>query len=335
MQIDDKSKAILKVLLIYVVVVFLMSFIKTPLIQTRAYDIYFFSLLAVYTPFIMIFYLRMIDIYEKEKWYQLFSCFIIGIIAFHLLDLRDRLYFLFYENSFNPFHLDHLYESFLFISLVEELVKITPLIILVIFNKFIDEPVDYIIYGCVGALAFSFCENFIYFNSFPMHPSIIANRSFQTTFVHLISSSIVSYSLYLLIKGKKYLPPLFILFALIYHTGYNCLTKINADLALILVTVFGLVIFQTIIFNSLKKSPFFDSTIKLKTDEVYIFLFYALTSLFIIEFIVLTFKFGFEISSEISLSSIKNNLIFLVFIILNLSNKIELKGRSSQKGLTL
>ncbi len=69
------------------------------------------------------------------------------------------------------------------IGLVEETVKLLPLLVLLPLRRLIDEPVDWAVYGCLSALGFSALENYQYLLQYGVHAGVV--RVFYSTPFHM------------------------------------------------------------------------------------------------------------------------------------------------------
>ena len=153
------------------------------------------------------------------------------------------------------------------IGVIEELVKIIPVILILKYTRAINEPVDYLIYGSVSALGFAFAENLLYFNSYG--PQIIMGGALTAVIFHMFLTSLAAYGLML----KKYKSSKgiltdfmkYFLLAAIIHGVYDFWlinpTVHRFALLSIIILVFCLSFFNTLISNALSNSEFFDETI--------------------------------------------------------------------------
>jgi RsiW-degrading membrane proteinase PrsW (M82 family) len=79
------------------------------------------------------------------------------------------------------------------IGLVEETVKLLPLLVILLFTRQADEPFDLILYASISALGFAFIENMQYLASSEFHA--IGGRVLYASVAHMVFSSIVAYSI--------------------------------------------------------------------------------------------------------------------------------------------
>ncbi|MFT4602910.1 MAG: hypothetical protein ACI857_003097, partial [Arenicella sp.] len=117
---------------------------------------------AIILLLLWLFYLRKLDIYEPEKKRYLILTFIISVVSMQLLyPMHDVLWHIFgYHRPLTP--ISDLWYCVISIGMIEEFVKILPVLLILKFTKQINEPFDYILYASVSALGFAFIENIGY-----------------------------------------------------------------------------------------------------------------------------------------------------------------------------
>ncbi|MEM9052935.1 MAG: PrsW family intramembrane metalloprotease, partial [Bacteroidota bacterium] len=88
---------------------------------------------------------------------------------------------------------DFLYFS-IKVGAVEELAKVLPfLVFLIFFSKQVNEPIDFLFYGCTGALGFAAVENTLYFSN---HGAIIISlRAVLSTLGHMMWTGLICYGI--------------------------------------------------------------------------------------------------------------------------------------------
>lgn len=154
----------------------------------------FAGVAAVISAAMWIDYFRRIDVFEPEKVGPLLiSLFIGGCTPFLSLEIYRWIASAgFIENG--EFWND-LFFSVFCIGLNEEFSKLLGvLLVLILFRKSINEPIDYLIYAGVTALGFSLFENYRYFINHGVH--IITSRTFYSALEHIINTSIIVYGIY-------------------------------------------------------------------------------------------------------------------------------------------
>lgn len=144
--------------------------------------------------FMWIDYFRRIDVFEPEKWWPLFVALVIGGLT---PGLSLRIYDLLKQIGFeeNGKFVNDLMFSIFGIGLNEELSKLTGVIVVfLLLKKFINDPIDILIYSGLTALGFSLVENFNYFSNYGVR--IISSRAFYSALEHIINTSVVVYGFY-------------------------------------------------------------------------------------------------------------------------------------------
>lgn len=227
--------------------------------------IFVFALISLFIAWIWFDYFRRIDIFEKEKLFFLVLQFVLGAcsVAFvfflHYLFI-DRLNFQLNGNFINDF----LY-SFLQIGMVEELSKLLPtLIILLFFRKQLNEPLDYIVFASISALGFASVENTMYFEKHGAN--LIIGRSILSTIGHVFDAVLIAYG-FVLYRFKKpsfklLVVPLFFILGALSHGIYDFWliyegTSQFGYFLTIAFFFFTLSIFATILNNSINNSIHF------------------------------------------------------------------------------
>lgn len=146
----------------------------------------------------------------------------------------------------------HLYpHAYYFVSaVIEELSKFLPIALLILPWRFVDEPVDAMIYLGFSAIGFAFAENFL--GLLMLEEPIIATaavisllRSIGANFLHLLASVLIGFG-YADAKLTRRLFPfvLSFLLAVSLHFLYNTLI-VNEDVAFFIFPVLWAIFFTT------------------------------------------------------------------------------------------
>jgi RsiW-degrading membrane proteinase PrsW (M82 family) len=215
---------------------------------------------SCYMPVCFIFFFRRIDIFEKETWQDIISVFLLSCVTLMIYVFFIPFVHSLFEtlsNDENTSFVDMLFG----VAIPEEIIKIIPVLIILKFTKFINEPIDYIIYSSISALGFAFIENiqYIYLHQ-EDNLNIIAVRSFFPTLMHMCTTSIIGFQLYKFYKNKQ--DPTIKLYELFYitlpliiaallHTIYNLEEGL-------LTLMFLSLYYSHSIKRTLKESPFMD-----------------------------------------------------------------------------
>ncbi len=279
-----------------------------------------------------LFYLRRIDIYEPEKWKHIILIFILGVLFSEVTFLLSDLNSMFIGFSLNGGFFNDLLYCVIGIGVIEEFVKIVPVILILKYTKAINEPVDYIVYGSVSALGFAFAENLLYFNSYG--PQIIMGRALTAVIFHMFLTSLAAYGLMLnkYKSGRGILTDFtkFFLLAAIIHGLYDfwLINEIASKFSLlsILILIFCFSFFNTLISNSLSNSEFFDETIHLNRRKLQNYLIYSLSLVLMFQYLAVSFKFGHDGGWSSLKSSLLSGGYLIIFISANMGT-ISVKHR--------
>ena len=118
---------------------------------------------SLYMPICFAFFFRRIDVFEQESWKDMMLVFVVSCIT--LLIYFYSPFIGFVQSTFElPDELGNAsFLQMLFaIAIPEEIIKIIPVLIILKTTKFINEPIDYIIYSSISALGFAFIETFAF-----------------------------------------------------------------------------------------------------------------------------------------------------------------------------
>jgi RsiW-degrading membrane proteinase PrsW (M82 family) len=210
--------------------------------------------------FVYIVFIRLLDVFEPEKLkYSLLSLFLGMVFLFLLWPLH--LIFPFVEEiQEGPTFGERFYFHLTAVAWLEEIVKIIPLLIMLRFKNVINESFDYLKYASIGALGFATVENIQYFDNYGIH--IIEGRAFYTAILHMFTSSVIGYLLFVN-KSKFKLPPILpflfgYIVAVIIHSLFNALVSddLTYYLGAIMIMLL-LVIWGRMFNNALNHSEFF------------------------------------------------------------------------------
>ena len=247
---------------------------------------------AFFFPIFLLVFLHKIDVFEREKFKNILFVFMLSFITSFLLcllwvPLREQIL----DNSKDDF-----FYMLLGAGIPEEIIKIIPIIVILNRTKYINEPIDYLIYASSSALGFAFLENIDYiYDLRQSSPNIVAIRSLLPTFMHMSCSSIFAFGIFFYLQTRK-IKYLFIFFliAAFSHAAYNSLSSL---------LIFIIIIYYARLMRSLLNiSPFYDDEkIKLiKKGEIILAI--AFVCLHIVNFIFMIFYSNFyksEITSQI------------------------------------
>jgi RsiW-degrading membrane proteinase PrsW (M82 family) len=162
-----------------------------PMTATVAWTLcIFISFLISYTWYR---YLTWLDPFEREKLGWEIGLFLVAsactFLTFPLSDLVIPALGLTLDGD----HWNDWWYSVIGIGLVEESVKLIPLLLLLAFTKQVDEPFDLILYGSIAALGFAFVENTLYLMRTDLHA--VGGRVLFASVAHMFFTSIIAYSI--------------------------------------------------------------------------------------------------------------------------------------------
>ncbi|BDX38728.1 hypothetical protein CYCD_20830 [Tenuifilaceae bacterium CYCD] len=276
---------------------------------------------ALLIAIIWLFYLRFIDVFEREKWYDIAIVFTAGAaftyFSFPLYDMFNLIL----GFDLNGGWLNDLLYCIFGIGLIEEIIKFIPFLLFLAFSKSVNEPIDYIIYACVSAIGFSFTENVMYFQDDSYH--IMHGRALASVVGHMCDSAIVAYG-FILGKYRAKLPTFIcviggLLLASFVHGMYDFWllndTVKDFNLFSIVVLISSVVIWNSIKNNALNNSPFFDDTKRLESQSISQYLFIALSIVFIFEYLVISINYGPYTGNRLLLKSILSGTFLMIFMV--------------------
>ena len=240
-------------------------------------------------------YLRKIDFFEKEKFINVAIVSIMSMISVFLVyPLGDILRDVFgYFSSKNP--TEDFIHIVISIGMIEELVKIIPVLIILRFKKVINEPFDYIFYCSISAISFAFIENLQYIQESSL-PNINA-RGFMACVAHMVFSSTIGYGLmfikfneYKKVRDRVLIFIFFFVLASLMHGFYDfwLINKWAQSYRWITVVFFILSIHIWHVYanNSLNITSFYDPKIKIKNDHLKFYLILSLIGLLMFSYVV-------------------------------------------------
>jgi RsiW-degrading membrane proteinase PrsW (M82 family) len=146
-------------------------------------------LAALLISVVWVFFMRSMDIYDREKWSDIILVFILGSASsFFALYTYDVFHHVLRFNLNGELLNDFMY-SVIAIGANEELVKFAPWFIFgLAFNK-LKEPFDYVLYASIAALGFAFIENLHYLENY----NNIVIRSIMSTVGHMFDATLIAF----------------------------------------------------------------------------------------------------------------------------------------------
>jgi len=255
----------------------------------------FAIVLSFFISFLWFNFIIKLDIFDKEKNRYLFL--IIGLALFFtaLTDLPYNLiHKLGFVDSLTPVN-SFIYSVF-GIGLIEETIKLIPLLIILKYTKAIDEPYDYILYASIAALSFSFLENSMYLHNYGLQ--IINARALLATVAHMVFSSTIAYGFmtnkyHLSRYNPKLVLVFFFLISIFSHGFYDfwLINQIASQYSWITTLFFllGVHIWFVMINNSINISNYYTENKRINNDKLKLFLIMGLLSLFMFSYLYIAF----------------------------------------------
>jgi RsiW-degrading membrane proteinase PrsW (M82 family) len=211
------------------------------------------------------------------------------------------------------------------IGAIEEAVKMIPFLLILLLNKNIKEPLDYVFYACVTALGFAFIENIIYFDSSGIRT--IEGRALTATVTHLFNSSLVAYGLVIGKFSKKKNTVLYlVLFFLIasFSHGFYDFWLINASVSrysfiTFLWLLMSMMIWASILNNCLNNSLNTQRYWKYKPEVINNFLLFSLSFIFLFQYVFVGVRFGSIVANYELQKDLASGFFLLMFLTISLS----------------
>lgn len=302
-------------------------------------NILFIVIISFLISFTWLHYFKKIDLFEQEKVWHIVATFLLGtVIPFSIYIIHEYIYYpLGISDSPEPFN------SFLFyvfgVGLLEEIIKCIPvLIVIFVFKKAINEPLDYVKYICVSALGFAFGENIEYAINYGGH--VLLPRAILAVPAHMFFSSIFIYGIIeFRYAAKKWETVLVFMFlAALTHGLYDFLIVFKVpifgsiiNIAFFMVTIS---LFVNILNNCLNISPFYSPKKVIDQEEIrrYLIRFYFLITLSILVFTTISEGFKIAFKSYVWLMFWESIILYVLIvrlsrfsIIPNQKNKLRVK----------
>ena len=242
----------------------------------------YFGILLRYHPFYVLisflivmvvgYYLYTLDVFDRDSLSRLIRMFVLGCaivpLSLFLYDMYDHGWAWFESFSSGSLWLNQIFR----VGLTEELTKLTVLLVAVYLLKWANEPLDYIIYSSMGALAFAFLENTMYFER--TAGNVVFSRTIFSTIGHLTFSAIISYGLAVnRFKYQKKVPvllllPILLLMAAFWHGTFNTILSLGALTYILFIPyiIVTMAMLGGMINNCINNSPHFDSQLITRND---------------------------------------------------------------------
>ena len=263
---------------------------------------YFLSFsIALVFPLLFLVFLIKIDVFERENFKDVIYVFLFSLVISFFLCIP----YVFFRDLISNNPVSNLFSCFLLVGIPEEIIKIVPFLMVLKYRKYVNEPIDYLIYGSSSALGFAFYENINYLIAYYEIGNIVAIRSFLPSLMHMIVTSIFSFCIFLYVQSnhKKYLFIGLVLSSLI-HSVYNTSFILSP-----IILLFILLYYSKMIQSLLNISPYYDKSKENSINQSNNFLFILILIVLISSFLFDLYLNGFD-------SILSNSMTYLYMIIL-------------------
>lgn len=279
---------------------------------------------------VWLFYVYSVDLFEKEKLIYVWICLLLGMIftfgVYYIYSFID----LFYHYEVTQTNINNFLHNVFRVGMVEELMKIIPVLLILTFSRTINEPFDYLFYACVSALGFAFIENLVYINNYSIE--ILHGRALMATVGHMIDTSIVAYGLMLAKykynnKNSFFIFLLFLFLGSLTHGTYNYLLQENLSLVFAIFFLLCIKIWVTLFNNALNNSSFFDYKIILNDENLKFYVVVSFSIILAFEYITIGYLYSPD-KANASLSEISSvGFILILYLSVRLTNYNLVKGK--------
>jgi protease PrsW len=264
-------------------------------------------------------YFQQIDGFEpKRLWYSgiivvggmIFSCFSVP--------LYDAFAFGLHPND--TYQKDLLYYV-LVVGLIEESLKVLPVLLVLWLTRVIDRPVDYIIYGSISALGFAFIENLL--PGAEWRPGTISSRVIGAVILHMAETSLIMYGLFYSRYRVKKKPLWYFLLAFVaacaLHGFFDFSAARGWGALAFLITIYCIRqygIFINVTLNLSKRNPDQPN----RQFELTEYLCYSLAAIIMLQYVVSAVKYGPSNANSAFLWTAFFSYFWLCVILVNLGS---------------
>jgi RsiW-degrading membrane proteinase PrsW (M82 family) len=305
------------------------------ILTQRLSNVGLFTLVAAFlVSFIWLVFLRTMDIFNRERWSDIFVVFILGSLFTYLClpiyDYADLVL----NWSINGEAVNDFFYCAIVIGGGEEIVKLIPWLLFGLLTRKLKEPFDYILYASVAALGFSFVENLMYLENY--HNIVV--RSIMSTVGHMFDATIVAYAFIIvrfrLPKDSPWKALVLIsgfALALFAHGFYDYWlispAAANFQWITVLFFIFSLRVWFYFKNNAMNHSPYFKGNYKFRLTLQQDILTISMIVMLVLEFTLMSL----EIGAMSSYGHFYKSGIFIGIFVLFISS--ELDGFKLEKGI--
>lgn len=275
-------------------------------------------------------YVYRLDIFKPEKFIFLLSIFIAGTFTVSVVFLFSDYASIITNWSLTGGFFNDLFYSVIMIGIPEEFAKIIPLLIMIAWNKGLNEPIDYLIYGAAGSLGFAFIENLLYFEQ--ISNGIIHGRAYLSVIGHMTDTCLVAYGFVIAkyqLKSREalwYVFPLCFFAACLIHGIYDFLLFQDLVIPFFVLFILTVQVWIIMLNNCMNNTSHFTYRLAPRSERSTIFITLGLTFIFAFEYIYVGFSRGSHEANYELLSNSAFAGFFIIFFSSNLGSFDLIKG---------
>lgn len=151
------------------------------------------AILSLLISYIWFHHINQLDVFEPESYPPLILTFLGGVACTFLVDPLTDMYYFLIPMKHTGTIIQDFFVAVTQIGMIEEFVKLIPLLVLWRFTKVLNESFDFILYGIVSALGFAFVENTLYLYNSEL--TAIDGRALFSSPMHLFLTGLIGYRL--------------------------------------------------------------------------------------------------------------------------------------------
>lgn len=219
------------------------------------------------------------------------------------------------------------------IGVIEESAKLAPVLLIMLLNRKINDPIHILWLGVASALGFSFLENQLYFYRY--NETTIYTRAILSVPLHLFCTLIIVYGIWIK-DSTTFTKPnlknglfLFVL-SILFHGLFDAIL-INPYLENFYLLALSMSIFAYFgiarMWNyALNLSSYFENTQTFKNKAIREYLIWGISATYLTAFTLGAIENGYHASFDIFVSGILTFIAIMIFLILGLSDFHLVKG---------
>jgi RsiW-degrading membrane proteinase PrsW (M82 family) len=279
---------------------------------------------AVAISIVWLLYLVHLDIFRGNRVSGIMVMFVTGFLSVFMVISFNDLFDLVSTWSRNGDFINDFFYCLLMIAVPEELTKIFPLLVLLVWVRRLKEPLDYILFASASALGFGFIENLLYFQD--LTDGIIHGRAYLAAIGHMVDSSLFAYGFVVSrfqLKGKAtswITVPIAFGAAVFSHGIYDFLLYQDLLYPFFIFFIFIIQVWIIIINNCLNNAGSFSYRLAGRSNSGRLLMALALTSIFALEYILIGFSASQDHANHQFVANAPAAFLLIIFFSSNLSS---------------